>query len=68
MAVEGLTTAPTLRSLGAARAVDLPITEAVCAVVEGMPLAEALLGLLERVPASEHDASRAGPELQTIAE
>ncbi len=61
MAVEGLTTAPTLRSLGAERNVDLPITEAVCAVVEGMPLAEALLGLLQRVPASEHDASRVGP-------
>jgi hypothetical protein len=29
-----------------------------------MPLAEALLGLLERVPASEHDASRAAPELE----
>jgi S-adenosylmethionine synthetase len=27
-------------------------------------LAEALLGLLERVPASEHDASRAAPELE----
>ncbi|HEY1479505.1 MAG TPA: NAD(P)H-dependent glycerol-3-phosphate dehydrogenase [Gaiellales bacterium] len=57
-AVEGLTTAPALRSLGVERGVDLPITESVCAVVEGMPLAEALLGLLERVPASEHDASR----------
>jgi glycerol-3-phosphate dehydrogenase (NAD(P)+) len=59
MAVEGLTTAPALRRLGVERGVDLPITEAVCAVVEGMPLAEALLGLLQRVPASEHDASRA---------
>jgi glycerol-3-phosphate dehydrogenase (NAD(P)+) len=64
MAVEGLTTAPTLRRLGVERDVDLPITEAVCAVVEGMPLSEALLGLLERVPASEHDASRAAPELE----
>jgi glycerol-3-phosphate dehydrogenase (NAD(P)+) len=59
MAVEGLTTAPALRSLGVERGVDLPITEAVCAVVEGMSLAEALVGLLQRVPASEHDASRA---------
>ena len=59
MAIEGLTTAPSLRSLGVERGVELPITEAVCAVVEGMPLAEALVGLLERVPASEHDASRA---------
>jgi glycerol-3-phosphate dehydrogenase (NAD(P)+) len=59
MAVEGLTTAPTLRDLAAEHGVDLPITESVCAVVEGMPLAEALVGLLERVPASEHDASRA---------
>jgi glycerol-3-phosphate dehydrogenase (NAD(P)+) len=58
MAVEGLATAPALRGLGVERAVDLPITESVCAVIEGMPLAEALLGLLERVPASEHDASR----------
>jgi glycerol-3-phosphate dehydrogenase (NAD(P)+) len=65
MAVEGLATAPALRGLGAERNVDLPITESVCAVIEGMPLAEALLGLLERVPASEHDASRAvgAPEL-----
>ena len=42
MAIEGLTTAPSLRSLGVERGVELPITEAVCAVVEGMPLAEAL--------------------------
>jgi glycerol-3-phosphate dehydrogenase (NAD(P)+) len=68
MAVEGLTTAPALRSLGLERQVDLPITEAVCAVVEGMPLAEALVGLLERVPASEHDSSRAAPDLESIAE
>ena len=54
MAVEGLTTAPTLRRLGRERSVDLPITEAVCAVVEGMPLAEALATLLARAaPARE---------------
>ena len=68
MAVEGLTTAPTLRRLGLEHHVDLPITEAVCAVVEGMPLAEALVGLLERVPASENDSSRTAPELETIVE
>jgi glycerol-3-phosphate dehydrogenase (NAD(P)+) len=66
MAIEGLTTAPSLRSLGVERGVELPITEAVCAVVEGMPLAEALVGLLERVPASEHDASRALVEGDSI--
>jgi hypothetical protein len=37
-------------------------------VVEGMPLAEALVGLLERVPASEHDPSRAAPELEASVE
>ncbi len=65
MAVEGLATAPALRGLGLERNVDLPITESVCAVVEGMPLAEALVGLLQRVPTSEHVASRAAeaPEL-----
>jgi glycerol-3-phosphate dehydrogenase (NAD(P)+) len=54
MAVEGLATAPALRRLAAERGGDLPITEAVCSVVEGMPLADALAGLLERVPAAEH--------------
>ena len=37
--VEGLATAPVLRDLGRRLGIDLPVTEAVCAVLEGMPLA-----------------------------
>jgi len=45
--VEGLTTAPVLRDLSHRIGVELPITEGVCAVLEGVPihaLAERLMG------------------------
>jgi glycerol-3-phosphate dehydrogenase (NAD(P)+) len=53
MAVEGLATAPSLALAAAVHGVELPITDAVRAVVEGMPLADALQRLLQRVPAAE---------------
>ena len=38
--VEGLTTAPVLRDLSRRIGVELPITEGVCAVLDGLPLPE----------------------------
>ena len=51
---EGLTTAPALRDLAARRGLELPITEAVCAVAAGgtTPL-EALAELMAREPTEE---------------
>ena len=52
-AVEGLTTAPVLRDLSRRIGVELPITEGVCAVVEGMPLHELAGNLMGRRPTEE---------------
>jgi glycerol-3-phosphate dehydrogenase (NAD(P)+) len=51
--VEGLTTAPVLRDLSRRLGIELPITEGVCAVLEGMPLAALLEGLMGRRPTAE---------------
>ena len=60
MVVEGLATAPALRRLAREREIDLPITEAVCCLVEGMPLPDALRALLERVPTDEFTGGAGG--------
>ncbi len=51
--VEGLTTAPVLRDLSHRLGIELPITEGVCAVLEGMPLHELLGSLMGRRPTDE---------------
>jgi glycerol-3-phosphate dehydrogenase (NAD(P)+) len=51
--VEGLTTAPVLRDLSRRLKVELPITEGVCAVLSGQPLADLLAGLMGRQPTEE---------------
>jgi glycerol-3-phosphate dehydrogenase (NAD(P)+) len=51
--VEGLTTAPVLRDLSHRLGVELPITESVCSVLEGRPLAELAAGLMDRRPTDE---------------
>jgi glycerol-3-phosphate dehydrogenase (NAD(P)+) len=51
--VEGLTTAPVLRDLSHRLGVELPITEGVCAVLDGMPLGELLGSLMGRRPTGE---------------
>ena len=51
--VEGLTTAPVLRDLGRRLGIDLPITEGVCAVLDGMPLHELASSLMGRKPTEE---------------
>jgi glycerol-3-phosphate dehydrogenase (NAD(P)+) len=51
--VEGLTTAPVLRDLGRRLGIDLPITEGVCAVLEGQTLQELVGELMRRTPTSE---------------
>ncbi len=53
MAVEGLTTAPALRDLGRRLRIELPITEAVCRVLEGERVREAVGALMERPPTEE---------------
>jgi glycerol-3-phosphate dehydrogenase (NAD(P)+) len=53
MVVEGLTTAPVLRELGHRLGVELPITEGVCAVLEGKPLGGLVAGLMQRAPTAE---------------
>jgi glycerol-3-phosphate dehydrogenase (NAD(P)+) len=51
--VEGLTTAPVLRDLGRRLGIELPITEGVCSVLEGMPLHELASSLMGRRPTEE---------------
>lgn len=53
MVVEGLTTAPTLRSLSQRLDIELPITEAVCQVLEGKAPLALVSGLMERQPTTE---------------
>jgi glycerol-3-phosphate dehydrogenase (NAD(P)+) len=52
--VEGLTTAPVLRDLSHRLGIELPITEGVCAVLEGnVELAQLVEGLMGRRPTGE---------------
>ena len=51
--VEGLTTAPVLRALSHRLGVEMPITEGVCAVLEGVSLAELVGQLMRREPTTE---------------
>jgi glycerol-3-phosphate dehydrogenase (NAD(P)+) len=53
MVVEGLTTAPVLRDLAHRLDVEMPITEGVCAVLDGIPLTDLLARLMERDPTVE---------------
>jgi glycerol-3-phosphate dehydrogenase (NAD(P)+) len=53
MAVEGVTTAPVLRAFAHRLGIELPITEAVCRVLEGEPVREAIAALMERPPTEE---------------
>ena len=53
MTVEGLTTAPVLRDLSRRLGIELPITEGVCAVLEGSSLTELVTQLMGRKPTSE---------------
>jgi glycerol-3-phosphate dehydrogenase (NAD(P)+) len=51
--VEGLTTAPVLRDLARRNRVELPITEAVCQVLDGVSLSQLVSGLMGRRPTDE---------------
>jgi glycerol-3-phosphate dehydrogenase (NAD(P)+) len=51
--VEGLTTAPVLRDLSRRAGIELPITEGVCAVVDGQSLTDLVRGLMGRQPTAE---------------
>ncbi len=51
--VEGLTTAPVLRDLAHRLDIELPITEGVCAVLEGAPLTDLVTTLMSRAPTTE---------------
>jgi glycerol-3-phosphate dehydrogenase (NAD(P)+) len=53
MVVEGLTTAPVLRDLAHRLDVEMPITEGVCAVLQGVPLAALVGQLMRRDPTVE---------------
>jgi glycerol-3-phosphate dehydrogenase (NAD(P)+) len=53
MVVEGLTTAPVLRDLSHTLEIELPITEGVCAVLEGVPLTSLVEQLMSRAPTTE---------------
>ena len=52
-AVEGLTTAPVLRDLSRRMGIELPITEAVCMVLEGASVHDLVSGLMARRPTDE---------------
>jgi glycerol-3-phosphate dehydrogenase (NAD(P)+) len=51
--VEGLTTAPVLRDLSRRVGVEMPITNAVCDILEGRSLDELIAGLMGRRPTAE---------------
>jgi glycerol-3-phosphate dehydrogenase (NAD(P)+) len=53
MVVEGLTTAPVLRELAHRLEIEVPITEGVCAVLEGAPLTDLVTSLMSRAPTTE---------------
>jgi glycerol-3-phosphate dehydrogenase (NAD(P)+) len=53
MVVEGLTTAPVLRDLSRRLGIELPITEGVCAVLEGTSLTDLVGQLMARPPTTE---------------
>ena len=53
MVVEGLTTAPVLRSLARRLGIEMPITEGVCEVLDGVPLIELVGQLMRRDPTVE---------------
>ena len=53
MVVEGLTTAPVLRDVSHLLGIELPITEGVCAVLEGTPLTDLVEQLMRRQPTTE---------------
>jgi glycerol-3-phosphate dehydrogenase (NAD(P)+) len=53
MVVEGLTTAPVLRDLSHRLDIELPITEGVCAVLEGTMLNDLVQQLMQREPTTE---------------
>lgn len=53
MVVEGVHTAPALRDLGHRLELELPITEAVCRVLEGVPIRELVPVLMGRRPTEE---------------
>jgi glycerol-3-phosphate dehydrogenase (NAD(P)+) len=53
MAVEGVTTAPILHALGRSLDLDLPITEAVCAVLDGGDPHDLVPDLMRRKPKPE---------------
>jgi glycerol-3-phosphate dehydrogenase (NAD(P)+) len=53
MVVEGLTTAPVLRELAHRLDVEMPITEGVCAVLDGVPLSDLVGQLMRREPTVE---------------
>ncbi|MEX2465112.1 MAG: NAD(P)H-dependent glycerol-3-phosphate dehydrogenase [Gaiellaceae bacterium] len=66
MVVEGLTTAPVLRDLSRRLGIELPITEAVCEVVEGASLGQLIAGLMERRPTGEYeDSDSLSPHAET---
>lgn len=51
--VEGLTTAPVLRELSRRVGVEMPITNAVCEILDGKSLDELIAGLMGRRPTAE---------------
>jgi glycerol-3-phosphate dehydrogenase (NAD(P)+) len=51
--VEGLTTAPVLRDLSRRLGIEMPITEGVCSVLEGLDLSELVSSLMGRRPTEE---------------
>ena len=53
MVVEGITTAPVLRGLSQGLEIELPITEAVCRVVDGGLPHELVSTLMARRPTTE---------------
>ena len=53
VALQGLTTAPVMREVSHRLGIEMPITEGVCTVLDGVPLSDLVGTLMQREPTSE---------------
>jgi glycerol-3-phosphate dehydrogenase (NAD(P)+) len=58
-AVEGIATAPVLRNLGRRLGVELPITDAVCQLLEGGSARDSIVAVMSRRPTAEYEPEAA---------
>jgi glycerol-3-phosphate dehydrogenase (NAD(P)+) len=60
MVAEGITSAPSVKALAARFQMEMPITDQVCAVLEGKEVRQAVAELMTRAPKSEGNINQSG--------